>query len=806
MFKNFLTIAYRNIVKYKSYSLINIIGFALGISCFLLIFFFIRDELSFDTFNSKADRIYRVAEIYTQSGNVQFIANSSGPWGPAMAEDYPEVVNFVRLMPPVTQYLVSRIEKDFHFYEEKFVYADDTLFDIFDFELLKGDIKSVLSEPNSVILTQSTVKRYFGSEDPMGKTIVVDKKFPFVVSGILKDIPRTSHFKFDFLASFVTLENPTMREYAPMLRFFLDRRGTIYTYILLSEGASAVELEKKMPDFMEKYAGEYLRTRTLNTLMPTLQPLKSIHLYSHLEREWEPNGNIQHVYIFLAVAIFVLLIACFNFMNLSTARSALRAREVGLRKIVGAKRPQLIFQFLSESIFMTTLAMVLAVGLTHVLLPVLNRMTAKQIHIDYFSDWRIIPGLVFLTLVIGLISGSYPAFVISSFHPVRVLTGNLSAAVSGKKIRKILTVVQFSISIGLIVGLLVVRGQMFFVRNVDLGYDKEQVVVLPLSNGELREGYMTYKESILTLPRVLYASVSSTLMGKPPLTREARPADAGDEANMSYRRIEADIDFLKTYRMEILSGSDFSKDLEYKDSSATIISEEAVRALGLENPVGANFNMIKPVQAKRIIGVVKNFHIESLHKAIQPVIISLGRNDLLRFLSIRISPENIRETLDTLRQKWEGIFPGVPFKYSFFNEDFNSLYRAEERLSVIFVYFTVLALVIACLGLLGLAAFVSQRRAKEIGIRKVLGANVAQIVLLLLKEFVILVGVANIIAWPLAYVLMRGWLQNFAYRISISPVIFIIAGLLALTLAVLTVGFQSLKSATTDPVKSIRYE
>lgn len=806
MFKNFLTIAYRNVVKYKSYSLINIIGFALGISCFLLIFFFIRDELSYDTFHTKAERIYRVAEIYTQSGNVQYIANSSGPWGPALAEDYPEVEISVRLMPPVTQYLVSRMEKDLHFYEEKFVFADDTLFDIFDFELLEGDQKSVLSEPNSVILTQSTVERYFGSEDPIGKTIVIDKKFPFVVSGILKDTPRTSHFKFDFLASFVSLENRAMREYAPMLRFFLDRRGTIYTYILLSEGASADELEKKMPDFMEKYAGDYLRTRTLNTLMPTLQPLKSIHLHSHFEREWEPNGNIQHVYIFMVVAIFVLLIACFNFMNLSTARSALRAREVGLRKVVGAERPQLIFQFLSESIFMTTLAMFLAVGLTHVMLPVLNRMTAKHIHIDYFSDWRIIPGLIFLTFMIGLISGSYPAFVISSFHPVKVLTGNLAAAISGKQIRKILTVVQFSISIGLIVGLLVVRGQMAFVRNMDLGYDKEQVVVLPLSNAELREGYLTYKDTILTLPRVLFASGSSTVMGKPPLTREARPADAGDEANMSYRRIEADVDFLKTYKMEILSGQDFSNDLKNENSDATIISEETIKALGLENPVGANFNMIKPVQAKKIIGVVKNFHIESLHEALQPVIISLGRNDPFRFLSIRIAEENVAETLNNLRQKWIGIFPGVPFKYSFFDEDFDALYKAEERLGKIFIYFTVLALVIACLGLLGLAAFVSQRRAKEIGIRKVLGATVAQIILLLLKEFVILVGVANIIAWPLAYVLMRGWLQNFAYRISISPVIFIIAGLLALTLAVLTVGFQSLKSATTDPVKAIRYE
>ncbi|MFC2167231.1 FtsX-like permease family protein, partial [Acidobacteriota bacterium] len=515
---------------------------------------------------------------------------------------------------------------------------------------------------------------------------------------------------------------------------------------------------------------------------------------------------IQHVVIFLAVAIFVLLIACFNFMNLSTARSALRAREVGLRKVVGAERPQLILQFLSESIFMTSLAMIFSLGLTHALLPVLNRMTAKSIHIDYFSDWRIIPGLIFLTLVIGLISGSYPAFVISSFHPVRVMTGNLAAALSGKKIRKILTVVQFSISIGLIVGLLVVRGQMSFVRNLDLGYDKEQVIVLPLSNAELREGYLTYKETILTLPQVLFASGSSTLMGKPPLTREARPADAGDEANMSYRRIEADIDFLKTYKMEILSGSDFSHDLESENSDATIISEETVKGLGLENPVGANFNMIKPVQAKRIIGVVKNFHIESLHEVIQPVIISLGRNDPFRFLSIRIDKDNVSGTLNELRQKWIGIFPGVPFKYSFFDEDFDALYKAEDRLGKIFVYFTVLALVIACLGLLGLAAFVSQRRAKEIGIRKVLGANSAQVVLLLLKEFVILVGVANIIAWPLAYVLMRGWLQNFAYRISISLVIFIIAGFLALILAVLTVGFQSLKTATSDPVKSIRYE
>lgn len=808
MLKNFLKIAYRNVFKYKSYSLINIFGFALGISCFLLIFFFIRDELSYDTFHTKADRIYRVAEIYTQSGNVQHIANSSGPWGPALVEEFPEVEQFVRLMPPLTQCLISRMDKDIHFYEERFLFADESFFDVFDFELLSGDTRSVLSEPSSVILSQSTAEKYFGGEDPMGKTLVLDKLFPFTVTGIVEETPGTSHFKFDFLASFVSLDIPALRRlYAQALEFFLDRRGTIYTYILLSEGASAGELEKKIPDFMEKYAGDlYRRLGTLNTLMPTLQPLKSIHLFSHFEREWEPNGHIQHVIIFLAVAIFVLLIACFNFMNLSTARSALRAREVGLRKVVGAERSKLILQFLSESIFMTSLAMVFAVGLTHALLPVLNRMTGKLILIDYFADWRILPVLLFLTFVIGLISGSYPAFVISSFHPVRVLAGNLTALVTGKNIRMFLTVFQFTISIGLMIGLLVVRGQMFFIKKKDLGYDKEQIVVLPLIHGQVRDGYRVYKEAVLALPQVLSASASSTLMGKPPVTREARPADAGDEANMSYRLIEADVDFLKTYRMEILSGRDFSNDFGDENSDVVIINQETAKGLGLEIPVGANFTMIKPIQAKRIVGVVKNFHLESLHEPIQPVIISQGQNEPLRFLSVRISSGDIKETLDALSQKWGGIFPGIPFQYSFFDEDFETLYRSEEQLGRVFVYFTVLALVIASLGLLGLAAFVSQRRAKEMGIRKVLGANVTQIVFLFLKEFVILVGIANIFAWPLAYVLMREWLQNFAYRTSIHFGYFVLAGFLALAIAVLSVGFQSLKSATADPVKAIRYE
>ncbi|MFC2158553.1 ABC transporter permease, partial [Acidobacteriota bacterium] len=516
MFKNYIKIAFRNIIKHKAYSLINILGFALGISCFLLIMFYVIDEFSYDTFHSQADRIYRVAEKYTQSGKVQLIANSSSPWGPAMAEDFPEVLNSVRLMPPVTQYVVSNPEKNLHFYERRFVFSDPTIFDVFDFELIEGDLQSVLSKPGQLVLTESTARKYFDRENPIGKTLMLDKIHSFSVTGIVKDVPNNSHLKFDFLASFITLQNRNMRPYAPGLDFWLDRRGTIYTYILMQEGASPQDLEQKIPEFMQKHAGElYKRLQTLNTLDPFLQPIKDIHLRSHIEREWEPNSYIQHVYIFGAVAVFILLIACFNFMNLSTARASLRAQEVGLRKVVGAERSQLIRQFLSESVFFTALATILAVGMTHLFLPLLNRLTIKTISISYLSDWWLIPGILFLILIVGLLSGSYPAFLISSFQPVRVLKGQLIGTLSGKTIRKVLTVFQFAISIGLIIALSVVSAQMSFIRSKDLGYDKKNIVVLPLSNTREGQNYRPYKEAILNHPKVEAVSASHTLMGKP---------------------------------------------------------------------------------------------------------------------------------------------------------------------------------------------------------------------------------------------------------------------------------------------------
>jgi putative ABC transport system permease protein len=808
MLRNYIVTAFRNIVKHKVYSLINIIGFALGISCFLLILIYIRHELSYDTYHKKADRIYRVAEIYTQSGNVQHIANSPALGAPTLRDEFPEVVNYVRFMPPATQYVISREEKDLHFYEDRFVFADASVFDVFDFELAAGDPQTCLREPNRVLLTERTAEKYFGEEDPLGQTLTLDGRFPFVITGILRDVRQTSHFKFDFLASFITLENPRMTAaYAPLLRFFFDRRGQVYSYILLSEGASAEALSRKFPDFIEKYGGELLRRLgTLNTLDPMLQPLTDIHLKSHIQREWEPNGNIQHLYIFFAIALFVLMIACFNFMNLSTARSALRAQEVSLRKVVGAERSQVMKQFLGESILLTALATALALGLTHLLLPLLNSIAYKDLKIDYVADLWTLPGLLILILLVGVLSGLYPAFILSAFHPSLVMKGSLKPGGGGKGMRMALTLLQFAISGMLILGMGVVYRQMTFVRGVDLGYDKGNVVVLPLVNESLRQRCQAYKDTILNHPEVLAVSASHTLMGKPPVTREVRPAEAGDESNMSYRLVEADLDFIRTYRMELIEGRDFSLGMGDDSSGAVVINQETVKGLGLENAVGRNLHLIKPLIPKKVIGVSKNFHLESLHFPIQPVIISQQNTEPFQYLSIRVTGRDISQTLSFLQKSWHEINPGTPFSYTFFDEDYAALYRAEESLGKLFLYFTLLALVIASLGLVGLASFIADRRSHEIGIRKVLGASVSSIVFILLKEFALLVLISIVIAWPVAFFVMNGWLQDFAYRIQIGWDLFAFSGILVLLIAISSVMFQALKAASVNPVESIRYE
>ncbi|MCP4727103.1 MAG: FtsX-like permease family protein, partial [bacterium] len=789
----------------KVYSAINISGLAAGISCFLLIMLYISDELSYDSFHEKGDRIYRVSEIYTQSGDIQIIANSSGPWGPGMLFEFPEVINYVRLKPPLTKYLVTYEDK--HFYEERFVFADSTLFDVFDFKLIDGDKREVLNEPYKVVLTESAAEKYFGEENPLGKVITVDKQMHFTVTGIVEDCPKNSHFKFDFLASFMTLYNPIRRVYAGNIEFWLDRRGNIYTYILLEKGTSPVELSKKFQALMDKYGGEYIRrSGTLNTLMPMLQPLKSIHLDSHLEREWEPNGYLRHIYVFFIIAVLVMLTACFNYMNLSTARSAGRAQEVGLRKVVGADKIQLIRQFLGESIILTALATSASICIVYFFLPVFNNLTSKQLHLNFFLDWKLIPGIILLTLLVGIISGIYPAFFISAFHPVKILRGTIKSGVKSKKIRMILTVAQFSVSISLMISLGVVYDQINYIKNKDLGFDKENIITIPMPSISQRRSYPAFRDAILANADIKSVSGSNTLMGKPPITREVRPADAGDEENMSFRLVEVDYDFLKTYNIEIINGRDFSFEYGADTLTSVLVNEETARRMGLSPPVGKNINMIKPVRPKKVIGMVKDFHLESLHESIQPVIISPGKWWSYQYVSIRISGENIPETLSFIREKWIEIYPDNPFEYSFFESYLDSLYDSETRLGKLFIYFTFLALMIAFLGLFGLASFTVEQRTKEIGIRRVLGSSVGSIINLHCREFIVLISVSNLIAWPVGYISVRNWLSNFPYQTEISISIFIISGLLALLIALLTISYQSLKVARLNPVDLIRHD
>jgi putative ABC transport system permease protein len=598
-----------------------------------------------------------------------------------------------------------------------------------------------------------------------------------------------------------------MRAYAGPITFWLDRRSNYFTYILLAKGASAEALEQKLPDFMEKYSGELRRRMgTLNTLMPTLQHLPDIHLKSNLEREWEPNGSFQNVVILASIAVFVLLIACFNFMNLSTARSALRAHEVALRKLVGAERIRLVRQFLVESVFLTALATVLAMGIAHLLLPMIDAVTGRDLRIGYLSDPWILPGLLILLILVGLLSGFYPALVLSSFRPVVVLKGAIGSGSGGKTMRQILITLQFAVSIFLLIGLGVISSQMSMVRTKDLGYEKDNVVIIPLPNETLRANYQVYKEAILTDPEVLAASGSNTVMGKAPVTREARPSDAGDDANMSYELIESDEDFLKVYRMQLIAGRDFSVDMGDETAGAVILNQEAVKGLGLTDAVDAAVSKIKPVQPKKVIGVVKNFHMESLHVPIRPVIISLGRSEPYQYLSVRIGPLNTASTVDFLRERWAEINPGAPFAYSFFDQDYDALYRSEQRLGRLFLYFTSLALTIACLGMVGLVSFIAERRSKEIGIRKILGASVPNIALMLLKEFGLLIAAANLIAWPLAYYAMSAWLQDFAYRTPIGLGLFAGAALLVLLIAFFSVSLQTFRAANADPIRALRYE
>ena len=797
MLKNYLRTAFRNIRKYKAYSFINIAGLAIGMACCILIIQFVRDELSYDRYHEKADRIYRLVDALDESKPTsRYFALSSAPFAPTLIKEFPEVEDAARLFMGRRR-MVSRQENKH--YEDGIIFADASLFRIFTFPLKKGNPETALENPHAIVVSESIALKYFGDEDPMNNTLKINNE-DYLVTGLMKGIPRNSHFHADILASMKTLEQiPTVQE-----RYFQSwARHEFYTYLLLREGFSADDLEEKLPGFIEKHAAQQIRSILGSTLSSHLQPLKSIHLHSHLQHEIRPNGDIKYVLIFSVIAFFILLIACVNFINLATARSANRSKEVGLRKVVGASRRQIVLQFLGESMVFTLFALFLAFILVRIALPLFNSLTGKAMDMRNLGDIIFLSAFILIILVVGFLSGSYPAFVVSRYLPVNVLKSSAKVRTARALLRKGLVILQFGISIVLIIATGIVLYQLDFLKNRKLGFDKEHVVVVTIRENSIRKNAEAIKADLMQNPHILSATITIGVPGGIVAGDVIQLVTEEGKKTITVRMIYADHDYIKTMGMEILEGRDFSRDMSTDAREAFIINEAAARQLKLKNPLSTQVEWDD--KKGKIIGVVKDFQFQSLKDEISPLFIQIWPQNTFVF-AMRISPDDIPETLAFIENKWEKLDPAHPFEYSFLDENFDRLYRSEEQLGRIFSTFSLLAIFIASLGLFGLALFMAEQRTKEIGIRKILGASVGRIFVLLAKEFALLVLIANIFAWPTAYFLMTKWLQNFAYRVNMESWIYILSATFAFGIALITISFQVLKAALADPVKSLRYE
>ena len=806
MLKNYVKIALRNLLKSKGYTFINVAGLAVGLACCLLILLFVRDELSYDRHHEKADQIYRItleALLGEQEINGPI---APAPMAQALVNDYPEVVQATRLFTFSGETFVRYEDK--RFVEERFFFGDSTVFEVFTFPLLRGDPETALVEPNTVVLTESTARKYFGAEDPVGQTIRIDEENDYEVTGVMADVPENSHFHFDFLGSLGTLD----RSRSPVWV-----SNNFRTYFILAEGQSAEALEAKFPAMVEKYAGpqvEEILGITIEQFFASggrfefhLQALTDIHLHSQLNYEIEPNGDITYVYAFSIIAFLMLLIACINFMNLATARSAGRAKEVGVRKVLGSNRRQLTLQFLMESMLLSVIALGVALVLAVVLLPVFNTLSGKALQINY-GDGAVLAGLVGLAVLVGLLAGSYPAFFLASFRIVNVLKGKGQAGLKSSRLRSGLVVFQFVISIALMIGTAMVYRQVDYVQNKHLGFEKEHVIVLERFDA-LGPQQEAFKEQIRQHSNVVAVAGANTLPGRTFGDTSFFPEGSPPDQLRNIRLLFSDFDLFETLNLELVDGRFFSHDFS-TDSTAIILNEAAVKEFGLTVSEAVGKRLVSPgfsdeeEQYIPIIGVMKDFHFQSLHDAIRPLGMFIGRN--LSYLAVRIRPDDIPGTLARLETEWQAFAPEQPFTYSFLDSDVDALYQEDQRQGSLFGTFALLAIVIACLGLFGLAAFTAEQRTKEIGVRKVLGASVPGIIVLLSKEFTKLVVVAFVVAAPVAYLVIDRWLQGFAFRVDISWWIFLTAGLAALVIAWLTVSYQSIRAALTNPVEALRYE
>ena len=786
MLKNYLTVILRNIQRHKGYALINLTGLTIGMMCFVLIALYVKYEFSFDTYHKNRDRIYRIVteteETYMGKNQLPV---TPAPLAQALKDTFPEVVKATRI-----HRIRSTINQDGHYYtESNFYFTDPEFLEIFTFPLIQGDPQTALDEPYSLLLTNRTAQKYFGQGDPIGKILSVNKK-DFVITGILHDVSDNSHFHFDFLASFSSLVDIQGEE--QIMRW---SRWSYHIYLELQEHADHLLLEEKLPELLRKnYSPD--ATQTLR-----IQPLADIHFDSKTNFEWEPNIDIRNVYLFTAIALLILLIACFNYMNLSTARSAGRAKEVGLRKVIGAARGSLIRQFLCESILFSLLALFLSFFLVKLFLPGFGSFLNRELDFSLIGEGVMIPGLAVLALFVGLVAGSYPALFISSFQPAVILKGERKSTAMGSTfLRNLLVVTQFAISIALIFCSAVVFKQLHYIQNKELGYVKDYIVEVPFYGHDSK----ILTDELRKYPGILDVTVASSLPGDVGSAGFMEWEGKTDDEKLLMYRLWVDYSYLDFYGIELIEGRKFSREFSADMDNAYILNRKAMEVLGWKDPVGKRIGDDKE-NLGVVVGVVENFHIASLHLNIEPlaIMLSLKENESL---SIKVRPEDISAALAFIEESWKKRFPERVFSYSFLDDRLERMYRSERKLGTTFNTFTTIAILVACLGLFGLVSFMAQRKTKEIGIRKVLGASVPNITFSLIREFLKLVTIAILVAWPIAYFVMQKWLDNFAYRTNISIWIFLSSGTIALIIALTTVSYRSVKAALANPIESLRYE
>ncbi len=789
MLKNLLKTAIRHLLKHFGYSILNIMGLTIGIASALFLIIYVSDEISYDRYHEKADRIYRVSSKLTEPDDQFTWIVAQIPFGPQVVQDYPEVQSFVRFI-NMPRELYKYEDKEFN--EENFYYADSTLFDIFSYKVIKGDVRSALLEPNKIILTERIAERYFGKSDPLGKTLTTGTS-TFEVTGVIENIPFNSHFRFDAIAA----RNNLPKQLGTWGNF------GVYTYLLFPENFNTGPFELKLKEMYTNYMEQIFGPININVEYK-LEPLTRIHLYSTNAGEPEPTGSITYVYIFGIIAVFLILIAAMNYMNLATARSTRRAREVGLRKVSGSRPGPLVLQFLTESVVFTIISLILSLTILLILLPKFNLLAGKSFDLHIVYSPVVIMSLFAVIIIVGILGGGYPAFFLSRFSPVTVLKGEITQGSAGSLFRKILVVIQFTVSVIMIICTMVVFRQLNYLKTMDQGFDQKNVLSLQLNSG-MSSKYEVLKQLLLDNPGIRHVSATDTPVGdgSGKLLFNVETDQGMSRRGVNYAVV--DHDFIKALGIKILTGRDFQRDMPSDTLKSVIVNETFVKRMNWAEPIG------KKVEAgdtntlrARVVGVMKDYHQTGMYNEIESLLLAYRiTNDVVY---IKLGDSDVRSTISFIETKWKEVFPDQPFIYTFLAERFNRQFEADEKRGFIFTLFTILAIFIACLGLFGLVSYTVEQRTKEIGIRKIFGADNITILKLIARDFFVLVTISIIIAFPVAYFFMNRWLDNYVYRSTPGPLLFILSAMLTIFITVITISFKAYQASVMNPANSIKTE